>query len=370
MRVVIAPDKFKGSLTSREVARAMEAGLRRVFPGARISSCPLADGGEGTVDALIGSLGGRTHTHTVAGPIGAPVRASYGLLTDGRAVVEVAAACGLALLGNAEPDPLGANSYGVGQLLAAALDRGAAGAIVGIGGTASSDGGSGAAAALGWRFVDAQGRELPRGGGPLLDLMRVDGAAARPVDVPVVGLYDVTNPLVGALGAARIFGPQKGATHEQVEVLERALVRLSERVEADLGLRVAELPGAGAGGGLGAGLVAFCGAELTPGLEMVMDAVGLDEQLVGADLAITGEGRLDAQSLAGKTPVGVAMRARAAGVKCVAIAGDVDLDDGALRDAGFDAAASLVAACGIEEALRRPRGAIEQATAALVEGYI
>lgn len=370
MRVVIAPDKYKGSLSAAEVARAMEAGLRRVLPDALISLRPLADGGEGTVDALIESLGGRTYTHTVAGPIGAPVRATYGLLTDGRAVIEVAAACGLALLGADEQDPLGASSYGVGQLLAAALDRGVTGAIIGVGGTASSDGGTGAAAALGWRFLDARGRELPLGGASLLDLMRVDGAAARPVGVPVVGLYDVTNPLVGASGAARVFGPQKGATHEQVELLERAIERLSERVETDFRLRVSDLPGGGAGGGLGAGLVAFCGAQLTPGLEMVMDAVGLDELLAGADLALTGEGRLDAQSLAGKTPVGVAARARAAGVKCVAIAGDVDLDEGALRDAGFEGAASLVAAYGLEEALRRPHEAVEEATAAVLEGYI
>jgi glycerate kinase len=369
VRVVIAPDKFKGSLSAPTVARAVAAGVRRVFPEAEIAERPLADGGEGTVAALVQASGGRIVTRSVTGPLGTPVDATFGLLGDGRAVIEVAAACGIALLADDERDPMRATSFGVGELLRAALEHDVSQVIVGIGGTASSDGGTGAAAALGWRFLDRDGDVLAPGGGALAELARIDGSSARPIGARIVAGYDVTNPLVGERGAARVFGPQKGASEEQVERLGTGLARLGERIEEDLGRSVSRLPGAGAGGGLGAGVVAFMEGTLRPALEMVMDAVGLDDVIAGADLVITGEGKLDDQSLAGKTPVGVARRAVRAGVRCVAVAGDVELDDEALRGAGIDKAVSLVASCGPKAALQEPENSIEEATAALLAGY-
>jgi glycerate 2-kinase len=366
MRVVIAPDKFKGSLPALRVAHAIGKGVRRAFPEAEIVTCPLADGGEGTVDALLQAIGGSEAARTVTGPLGAPVEARFALLKDGRAAIEVAAACGIALLREEDRDPLRASSQGVGELLDAALDEGATGAIIGIGGTASSDGGTGAAATFGWRFLDAGGRQIPPGGGGLVELAHIDGYSARRVEIPLAAGYDVTNRLLGQKGAARVFGPQKGASAEQVAVLGAGLERLNERIEADLGLQVSDLPGSGAGGGLGAGIVAFFGGELESGVEMVMDAVGIDELLEGADLVITGEGRLDGQSLAGKAPVGVARRASEAGVRCIAVAGDVELGGEELRAAGLDAAFSVVEHLGREDSFGRPEEAIADTTALIL----
>jgi glycerate 2-kinase len=366
VRVVIAPDKFKGSLTALRVARAIATGVRRAFPEAEIVTCPMADGGEGTVDALVEAIGGRKLSRTVTGPLGTPVVAEFGLLDDGRAVIEVAAACGIALLTEEDRDPLRASSDGVGELLAAALDEGVTGAIIGIGGTASSDGGTGAAATLGWRFLDSAGRPVSPGGGGLVELSRIDGSVARRVEIPLVAGYDVTNPLLGEQGAAPVFGPQKGASPEQVAVLATGLERLDKRIEEDLGLKISDRPGSGAGGGLGAGIVAFLGGKLEPALEMVMDAVGIDEVLERADLVITGEGKLDGQSLAGKAPVGVARRASAAGVRCIAVAGDVELGGEEVRAAGFESAISLVEHLGGEASLGRPEEAIADATALIL----
>ena len=369
MRVVIAPDKFKGSLSAPLVARAIAAAVRRVFPDAEIAEKPLADGGDGTVDALVGAMGGRTVTRSVTGPVGDPVVARFGLLDDGRAVIEVAAACGIALLDEADRDPLHATSFGVGELVEEVLTRETTGIIVGIGGTASSDGGAGAATALGWRFLDRDAATLPPGGGALVHLARIDGSSARAIDVPIVAGYDVTNPLTGAKGAARVFGPQKGASVAEVEVLATGLARLGERIEVDLGLSIAGRPGAGAGGGLGAGAVAFLGATLRPALDLVMDAVGLDDVIAGADLVITGEGKLDDQSLAGKAPIGVAGRAARAGVRCIAVAGEVELGGAALERAGIDGAVSLVAVLDRSQALEEPEHSIEEATISLLSGY-
>jgi glycerate 2-kinase len=369
VRVVIAPDKFRGSVSAPAVARAMAAGVRRVFPRAHISEMPLADGGEGTVDALVGAAGGEKVIRSVTGPLGGPVEAAFGLLPDGRAVVEVAAACGIALVAEEQRDPLRATSFGAGELIGAALDLGATAVIVGIGGTASSDGGTGAAGALGWRFLDDRGADLPPGGGALGDLVRIDGSPSRSIGVPVVGAYDVTNPLTGDRGAARVFAPTKGASPAEVDRLAAGLERLGERIEDELGVRVSDRPGAGSGGGLGAGIMAFFGGTLEPALEIVMDAVGLDDALTNADLVITGEGRIDEQSLAGKTPVGVARRARRAGTRCVVVAGDVGLDDATLTAAGIERAESLVATVGSAVAFAEPESSIEAATVALMSGY-
>ncbi|HZA19509.1 MAG TPA: glycerate kinase [Actinomycetota bacterium] len=369
MRVLIAPDKFRGSLSAPAAARAMAAAVRRVFPDAEIAEKPLADGGEGTVDALVGALGGRTVFRSVTGPVGDPVEAKFGLIDDGRAVIEVAAACGIALLDEAHFDPLHATSLGVGELLEEALALDVTGAIMGIGGTASSDGGTGAATASGWRFLDRDGVALPPGGGALVHLARIDGSFAHPIGVPVVAGYDVTNPLTGDAGAARVFGPRKGASEAEIEVLAAGLARLAERIEIDLGVNVSPMLGSGAGGGLGAGAVAFFGATLRPALDLIMDAIGLDDFIAQADLVITGEGKLDDQSLFGKVPIGVARRAARAGTRCIAVAGAVELDDAALKGAGIDRTISLVAVHGRSRAFEEPELAIEEATAALLAGY-
>lgn len=331
MRVLVAPDKFRGSLSAADAAAAIAAGARRAAPHARVEALPMADGGEGTVEALADALGGTLRETTVPGPLGGPVAARFALLADGRtAVLEMATASGLALLDPAERDPFRTSTRGTGELLKAALDAGATRVILGIGGSATNDGGTGLARALGYRFLDAEGRDLPEGGGPLRQLVRIDAAGRDPrldrlrLDVAC----DVDNPLCGPRGAASVFGPQKfdparPATPEEIRTLDAALARLAEVIRSDLGLDVAEIPGAGAAGGLGAGLVAFAGGALRPGFSIVAEAVGLDDRLARCDLCLTGEGAIDASSAGGKTAVGVARAARARGVPCLALCGAI-----------------------------------------------
>jgi glycerate kinase len=370
VRVLLAPDKFKGSLPAPEVARALAAGVRRSLPDAEVRELPLADGGDGTADALVAALGGRIERVRVSGPLGDPVDAPLGWLEDGRAVVEMAAASGLTLLDEASRDALRASSRGTGEVIARALEARAPGRaiIVGLGGSASTDGGTGAAAAIGWRFRDRAGRELGPGGGELHKLAAIDGSAVRE-DLgagPIVGASDVDNPLLGRRGAARTFAPQKGASSEQVEQLERGLRVLAARIDADLGVEVADRWGAGACGGIGAGLIAFFGARLAPGFDLVAEVTALEEAIAWSDLVITGEGRLDDQSLGGKTPVGVARLARAARVPCVAVAGEVAADRRALEEAGFARAAALVEAVGRERALADVRASLAEVAARLL----
>jgi len=369
MAILVATDKFKGTLSAAEAASAMATGVRRAFPDQLIHVQPLADGGEGTVDALLAGAGGRLVPVTITGPLGAPVDAGYGRLDDGSIAIEVASATGLARLSPGEYAPLTATSRGVGELVATAIeDHPRAQILVGIGGTASTDGGTGAATALGYRFLDPRGRELAPGGGALRELARIDpDRATRPSGV--IGLRDVANPLLGPRGCARVYGPQKGASPDQVEMLEEAMTTLAERVRIDLGLDVAELPGAGAGGGLGAGLIAFMGAELRPGTEVITGVVGLAAQVDGADLVITGEGSLDHQSLEGKVPAGVAAIAANAGVPCLAVAGRIELSEAGMRAAGFAAWASAVDAGGAERALADPAAAVEEATVAALAAF-
>ena len=365
MRVVVAPDKFKGTLDAGAVAAAMMAGVRRAAPRAEIVASPLADGGEGTLHALRSALGGEVETITVAGPHGEPVEAPIALLRDGRVAIESAAAAGLSLLSGRALDALTASSRGVGELVVAAAARGRP-VIAALGGVASTDGGTGAARATGWRFLDRRGRELPHGGGALTRLERIDGGAVAPLQVEIIGAFDVTNPLVGPDGTARVFAPQKGASDRDVEVLEAGMERLAARIEEQLGVDVRDLHGGGAAGGLGAGLVAFLGARLVPGAELVIDATGLAGHLVDADVVITGEGRLDEQSLSGKTPIAVAAEARAAGVTCLAVAGEVLLDEDRLRGAGIDHAISLVEIAGRERAIAETAPLVSDATARLI----
>jgi glycerate 2-kinase len=354
MKIVIAPDSYKESLSALEVATEIEAGFREIFPAARYLKLPMADGGEGTVAAMVAATGGRLVQVQVRGPLGAPVQACFGLTGDGRtAVVEMAAASGLALIAPGLRNPLLTTSYGTGELIRAALDAGASRLIIGIGGSATNDGGAGMLQALGVRLLDRSGCELPPGGGSLgeLDRIEVSGLDPRLKACRVDAACDVDNPLTGPKGASAVFGPQKGATPEMVAQLDRNLSRYASVIFRDLGAQVDSLPGAGAAGGMGAALYACLGARLRPGIEIVIEAVGLEQELRDADLVITGEGRIDSQTLHGKTPIGVARLAKRYGIPVLGIAGCLAADAGVVHEQGIDAVFSV---------LRRP-GSVEEA---------
>lgn len=374
MRVVIAPDKFKGSLTALEAAEAMARGLSRVDPSAEIDRVPMADGGEGTVAALVAATGGSYRTVTVTGPLGDPVVASFGLLGDGRtAVLEMASASGLWLVPPALRDPLRATTRGTGQLLLAALEAGARRVIVGIGGSATNDGGAGLGQALGFRLLDTHGRELEPGGGELDRLARIE----RTDQVAVLGsatiavACDVTNPLCGPRGASAVYGPQKGATPEVVERLDRNLGHFADIVARDLDVAVRHIPGSGAAGGLGGGLVAFAGGRLEGGVNLVIEAVNLRERLHAADLCLTGEGALDGQSAFGKTAVGVARLAHSLRCPTLAIAGSIGPGAEAVLEQGVDAYFSICPGpVHIDEAIERASELLENATAQAVRAFL
>lgn len=344
MKIIIAPDSFKESLSADAVAAAIGQGWRQVFTDAEIVARPMADGGEGTVDALLAATGGERRESPVRGPLGETVNAHWGWLEDDTAVIEMASASGLHLLTPAQRDARITSSFGTGELIRAALDAGARRIILGLGGSATNDGGSGLLRALGVCFLDAEGRELEEGGAALarLDRLDLDGLDARLAQVSVEVAADVDNPLCGPRGASAVFGPQKGANPQQVQELDAALRRFGELAARALGEDHAEYPGVGAAGGLGFAARAFLAARFRPGVEVVAELSGLAEAMQGADLVITGEGRLDAQSLHGKTPMGVARIAKAAGVPVVAIAGSLGDGYQKLYEVGIDAAFSLV----------------------------
>lgn len=344
LRVVIAPDKLKGSLSAPDAAEAIRKGVRKACPDANVDCAPIADGGEGTVEALVAATGGRFREVAVTGPLGVPVRARYGLLGDGRtAVIEMAAASGLVLVPPDLRDPLAASTFGTGELLRDALEQGLTRVVLGIGGSATNDGGAGLAQSLGYRLLDAEGHELPRGGGALARLDRIEAAdaVALPPDLEVLVACDVDNPLCGPRGAAAVYGPQKGATPAMVSQLDANLARFARVIARDLGRDVAELPGAGAAGGLGAGLVAFIGGRLERGVDLVLNAVGLGQRLQGADLCLTAEGAIDASSAFGKATVGVGRLARALGCPTIAIVGTIGPGFEAVHAEGIDAIFSL-----------------------------
>ena len=321
-RWLVAPQEFKGTLTAAEAAAALAEGLREGAPGVELDVAPLADGGPGTVDALLAGVGGERVVCTVPGPLGTPVRATYGLLDGGRtAVIEMAAASGLSLLPPDARDPWRASTGGTGALMRDALERGCERLILGLGGSATTDGGTGALAALGWRFLDAHGDPLPPGGGALARLARVDPSGRHPrlAHVELRVATDVTSPLLGPDGAARLFGPQKGADAATVDALESALARLAEIVSPGL----AATPGAGAAGGLGFGLRALAGGQLVSGYGLVARTLRLPERLALAQGVLTGEGRFDRQTALGKGPGALAREARALGVRTVMFAGAV-----------------------------------------------
>ncbi|RJP28280.1 MAG: glycerate kinase [Actinobacteria bacterium] len=340
MRIIIAPDKFKGSLGSREAAEAMARGFSAGWPSAELISCPLADGGEGTLEVLVQATGGRTVECDVTGPLGESRRASLGILGDGRtAMVEMAAASGLVLVPPDRRDPRYTTTAGTGDLIRAALDMGMRRIIVGIGGSATNDGGTGMASALGVRFLDDYGEDLSPGAVYLNNLQSMDmrGLDPRIVQSRIMVASDVTNPLLGESGASRIYGPQKGASEYDVELLESGLARLAEVVSTTLVPGLEDEPGAGAAGGLGFGLMAILGAEIRPGVEVVMEAVGFEGKLSGCGLAVTGEGRLDAQTAYGKTVTGVARAAARRGIPVLALAGEIAEGAEALRELGVSA---------------------------------
>ena len=369
--VVIAPQEFKGSLTAVESARAIERGAQTILPDAKFDRAPVADGGPGTVQAIVHAANGRTSIARVDGPLGSPVDARWGRIDDGRtAVIEMAAASGLALLRPEELDPRRASTFGTGQLIRHALDAGVERILIGVGGSATNDGGAGMAEALGAVFLDDGSGRLPPGGAALAHLARIDASRLDPRlrEVEIRVLCDVQNPLLGPEGASAIYGPQKGADAAAVAELDRALANFADILERDLDARVADVPGAGAAGGLAAGLLAFCGAELQSGFDAVSEAVRLRERIASADLVITGEGRLDSQSSYGKTTAGVASLAAEADVPCIAVAGLVDGDG--ILDGLAEVEQAAPEGMSLAEAMARAAELVEAAAARVVRRFL
>ena len=342
-RVILAPDKFKGSLSAAEAVARLAAGLRRSVPGIAIASVPVADGGEGTVDAVVAAAGFRRLRVFVPGPTGRPVAASLAVRGE-TAVIESAAACGLAALPGGEKAPLTATSYGAGSLIGAAIDAGCTRIVLGLGGSACTDGGAGLVQALGADLTDADGDPLRHGGAALTGIAELDIAPllARIKGIDITVACDVDNPLLGANGAAAVYGPQKGASPTDVRLLDDALAAWSAAVARAIGTdEYATYPGAGAAGGIGFAALALLGARLRPGIELMLEGAGFAEMVRGSRLVITGEGSLDAQSLRGKAPAGVARVANALGVPVIAVSGVCDLSEEQIREAGFAAAYRL-----------------------------
>lgn len=354
MKIIAALDSFKGSLTSLEAGEACVAGIRSVLPSAEVRVVPVADGGEGTVEALTAALKGRFQECIVRGPLGESVTAVYGISADGKtAVMEMSQASGLTLVPEKERNPLRTSTYGTGEMIVDALQCGCRHIIMGIGGSATVDGGTGMMSALGVRFLDAQGRGLEGCVGNLERIMSIDASG---LDEALHGCRfsvacDVSNPLTGENGAARIFGPQKGASPSMVEELEKGMCNYARVLNTYAGRDVASLPGAGAAGGVGAAMTAFLGAGLLPGAELMLDAIEFDRIIEGADLIITGEGRLDGQTLMGKTPFGILRAANKHNIPVIAVGGSVENRD-ALLNSGFAGVYSVTPeGMSIEEAM-------------------
>ena len=374
MKVVVAPDKFRGSLSAPEAARAIARGVKRVAPDSTIDEIPMADGGEGTVDALVAATSGKIKPCQVTDPIGRPVLAMYGTLGDGiTAVIEMASASGLALIPVDRRNPALTSTRGTGELLAQAIAAGARRVILGIGGSATNDGGAGFAQALGYRLLDRQGREISPGGAALAELDRIE----RPEDdgrldgVEVEVACDVDNLLCGPQGASTVYGPQKGADAAMIAILDRNLERFATIIERDLGVSVRDLPGAGAAGGLGAGLVAFVRGRLQPGITLVIRTVGLEARLADADLCLTGEGAIDASSAYGKTAVGVARCARSLNCPVLALAGTLGTGAEDVLSQGIDAVFSLCPGpISLQEAVNRAAELLENASSQVFRAFL
>ncbi len=356
MKIVIAPDSYKESLSATEVAQAIEKGFREIFPEAQFVSVPVADGGEGTVEAMIAATQGRAVTSIVTGPLGEAVEAQWGISGDGHtAFIEMAAASGLALVPPELRNPLITTSYGTGELILQALESGVKNIIIGIGGSATNDGGAGMVQALGAKLCDANGADIGFGGGGLMSLNKIDISRldARLQACSIRVACDVTNPLTGESGASFIFGPQKGATEAMIRELDHNLDHFAEVIKKSLRVDVKEVPGSGAAGGMGAALMAFLGADLRSGIEIVTQALNLEEHIHDCTLVVTGEGRLDSQSIHGKVPVGVASVAKKYHKPVIGIAGSLTRDVGIVHQYGIDSVFSVLNRIGsLEEAFR------------------
>ena len=378
MKIVIAPQAFKGSISALRVAQMMADGVRRVSPDAHIEMVPVADGGDGTLETLVEASEGELRSSEVMGPLGETRTAVWGAMGDGlTAVIEMARTSGLALVAVEDRNPLVATTYGLGQAIRDALDSGFRRFILGIGGSATNDAGAGMAQALGARLLDAAGADLPPGGAALADLDRVDlsGLDPRIAESDIAVACDVTNPLTGPVGASAVYGPQKGATPEMVERLDAALAHLAAVVRRDLGVEIDAISGAGAAGGLGGGMIGFLGGHLEAGVDIVLETVGLEGRLDEADLVITGEGSVDYQTVYNKAPIGVARLAKARGIPVVAIVGSLGERYREVHDHGIDAVLAITSApMTLEEASDRAEelvaDAAEQAMRLMAAGTV
>ena len=366
MKIVIAPQAFKGSISALDAATAASVGIKRVFPLAEIVSVPVADGGDGTLETLIEGSGGNIHEIEVMGPLGDRRSAEWGAMGDGvTAVIEMARTSGLALLAEEERNPLITTTYGLGEAMRQAMDSGYRRFIIGIGGSATNDAGAGMAQALGVRLLDSSGNDLHFGGASLARLSRIDmsGLHSNVEECEFLVACDVNNPLTGPTGASAIYGPQKGATQEMIAKLDAALSYFAEVVKRDIGVEIGAVPGSGAAGGLGGGLIAFVGGQLRAGVDIVLDTVGLDGYLTGCDLVITGEGSMDHSTIYNKAPVGVAGRAKSLGIPVVGISGSLGAGFRDVHEYGIDALTAITAGpMSLEEASERAAELIANTT--------
>lgn len=376
MRILIAPQAFKGSLGAWQAAEAIKRGIESASPEVEVDLLPIADGGDGTVQTLVNATQGKFIESTVTDPLGRKISAEWGILGDGQtAIIEMASASGLRLVEPGRRNPLITTTYGTGELIKAALDAGCGRLIVGLGGSATNDGGAGAIQALGARLVDKDGREISWGGASLARLATIDLSNLDPRlrDVDVLVASDVTNPLVGPEGASAVYGSQKGATPEMVEQLDRALQHYGEIVREQLGVEIRDKPGAGAAGGLGGGLLAFLKARVVPGAELVMQTIGIEDHFKAVDLVITGEGQIDGQTIYGKAPISLAMAAKQYGLPVIALVGSIGDDYDVVYQHGIDAVFTIVprpmdAATAIADAERLLQDAAERAIRLFMAG--
>lgn len=364
MVIVLAPDSFKESMTAKEVCEAMERGIKKVNGKTACIHVPMADGGEGTMQSLVDATGGKIYTIKVVGPLKNEIEAQYGILGDGQTgILEIASASGIQLVPKENRNPLITTTYGTGQLIKACLDRGVKKLLIGIGGSATNDGGAGVVQALGGKLLDENGNNLDFGGGELGKLAKIDltDFDCRLKDITVEVACDVTNPLCGDRGASNVFGPQKGATPEMVKILDRNLAHYASMINEQLHKDVLKVPGSGAAGGLGAGLMAFLNGTLKKGIEMVIEYAGLEEKVKSADMVWTGEGSIDFQTQYGKTPLGVATVAKKHNKPVVALAGKVGEDIEILYEKGIDAIFGIMkGVTSIEEALAKGQENVEK----------
>lgn len=373
MKIIIAPDSFKGSLTAVQAASAINRGILKAFPEAETVQLPIGDGGEGTMETLVAATGGKIRRVEVTGPLNQPAEAAYGILGDGKTcVVEMASASGLHLVPENGLSPLKATTYGTGELIRHALDDGFTNFIVGLGGSATNDGGAGMLQALGLNILDSEGDEIGFGGGALSDVSRIDTGSldARISGSTFIIASDVQNPLIGPDGASHVFGPQKGADLEQVELLDRNLVHWADRILEATGIRLHDLAGAGAAGGIGGAFQAFFPVTVKRGIDVVLDYIHLDQELAGADLVITGEGQVDRQTAFGKTPLGVAQRAGSQNVPTIILAGSVGEGAGVLHKHGVVSIHSIVnGPMTLAEAFERAEELLESSAEQVVRAY-